>query len=590
MAGSWTFGVVATLATILASLAIGCGGPGRSPASPGSNGGGSSFPSARDLDALADEPAPDPLQSLAAHDVDEWQLLGPFPERIAVAADVEDTAWDLVLVAEAQRRIGLIVPTAPMRCVAREVGNFYLENGGEPGHSLGRYFASRCNASVARTTFAWVHGTIPEAVTDEEIFAQWRDSLVESVRNVATGGAMTAGVWFGRKGDEAVAVAAAGRRSLLIDPVAEIPGKDGKFSVVGEMILPASQVSAVVSRGRYGYAECTPNPEVGLPRFAFDCEVDPGDESAIVSIGYVPPGRILGENGVNLLVWPAGRPTAVYRRPSYGEKHTVTSAFAARSRFIELLNAVRDEAGLEPVEEAPLQSEIASQLAPHYFAALIGETSETIADSVALGMIAGWSVEGILQSGHFTTSWVAGTNDVDRLLSEALEYPQGRSALLDPDVEKIAVGALVDADSEAPVLAAVIGTYELFSETEHAANVQQVYASFEKARSKQGMRPSDRLVEIEGLSMEAAGMVQAGVAPEEALEYLMEASVELLQRSVNGWIAQVSDLDAIEFPDDFVTRASVGIAVGVSYHRPENEPWGRYVVMVVASGPQSHRI
>jgi len=587
MASWWTCGSAAAL---VAMFAIGCGGPGRSPDSRGSGSRDSSFPSARDLDALADEPSPDVSGSLDAYEVDSWELIGPFPQRAAVAANVEDTAWDLVLVSEAQRRIGLIVPTAPMRCVARELGNFYLENGGEPSHSLMRYFASRCNASVVRTTFSWIHGTITEAVTEGELFTQWRESFAENVRNVTTGGAVTAGVWFGRRGGEAVAVAAAGRRTILIDPVPEIPGPDGKFSVVGEVILPASQVAAIASRGRYGYAECRNNAEVALPRFAFDCEVDPKDESAIVSISYVPPGRILGENGLNLLVWPAGRPTSTYERPSYGEKHTVTSPFAMRSRFIELLNTVRHDAGLEPVSEAPFQSEIASELAPHYFAALTGETPAAVADSVALGMLAGWNVDGILQSGHFTSAWSARTNDVDRLLSDALEYPQGRSALLDPDVEQIAVGALVDADSDTPMLAAVIGTYSLFSEAEHAANVERVYASFEKERSQRGLQSADRLDEIEGLSMEAAGMVQAGVAPEQALDYLMEASGELLQRPLNGWIAQVPDLDNLEFPDDFLTRTSVGIAVGVSYHKPENEPWGRYVVMMVASAPRSHRI
>jgi hypothetical protein len=209
---------------------------------------------------------------------------------------------------------------------------------------------------------------------------------------------------------------------------------------------------------------------------------------------------------------------------------------------------------------------------------------------VALGMIAGWRVEGILQSGHFTSSWVTQTNDVDRLLSDALEYPLGRAALLAADVEKIAVGALLDADSESPVMAAVIGTYGLFSEEAHAANAQSVYERFEAERSQRGLRAARRLETIEPLCMEAAGSVQAGVDPRSALGDLLQVSTDMLQRSVNGWIGEVSNLEDLDFPDDFLLRPSLEIAVGVSYHKPPDQPWGRYVVMLVAAQPRSHSL
>jgi hypothetical protein len=76
----------------------------------------------------------------------------------------------------------------------------------------------------------------------------------------------------------------------------------------------------------------------------------------------------------------------------------------------------------------------------------------------------------------------------------------------------------------------------------------------------------------------------------DALEELLQSSVDVLQRPVNGWIAEVSKLEDLEFPDDFLNRSSVEIAVGVSYHKPDDEPWGRYVVMLVAAGAPTHRI
>jgi hypothetical protein len=38
-----------------------------------------------------------------------------------------------------------------------------------------------------------------------------------------------------------------------------------------------------------------------------------------------------------------------------------------------------------------------------------------------------------------------------------------------------------------------------------------------------------------------------------------------------------------------LTRRRLGLAISVSYHQPEGEPWGRYVVMLVAAEPE-HRI
>jgi hypothetical protein len=346
----------------------------------------------------------------------------------------------------------------------------------------------------------------------------------------------------------------------------------------------------MIGRGRFGYADCEAAPDVRPPRFAFSCEAEPSDESAMVTISYTPPGRLLGKVGLNVLVWPGGKPHAQYRRPSYGKKRNATTAQGVRSRFVEMLNDVRKEAGLQPLVESKNQSAVASELAPHYFAAARGLSEEQNLDVIVMGMLAGWNVDGVLQTGHFTAPWVTQTNDVNRLLSEALQFPSPRAVLLAPDIERIAVGALIESDDENSALAALVGTYSLFSEATHSDNAARVYAGFQSAREQRGLAPADRLEEIEVMSMAAASRVQAGAGQTDALNDLLQSSVDLLQRPVNGWIAEVSNLDDLEFPDDFVSRASVGIAVGVSYHKPANEPWGRYVVLLVAAGPKSHRI
>ena len=136
---------------------------------------------------------------------------------------------------------------------------------------------------------------------------------------------------------------------------------------------------------------------------------------------------------------------------------------------------------------------MASELAPHYFAAARGIGAERNADVVVMGMLAGWNVEGLLQTGHFTAAWVTQTKDVNRLLSEALQFPNARAVLLAADIDKIAIGALIESNDEASALAAVVGTYSLFSETEHSKNAALVYERFQAERARRGLRPADRL-------------------------------------------------------------------------------------------------
>jgi hypothetical protein len=211
-------------------------------------------------------------------------------------------------------------------------------------------------------------------------------------------------------------------------------------------------------------------------------------------------------------------------------------------------------------------------------------------DVVVMGMLAGWSVDGVLQTGHFTAAWVTQTKDVNRLLSEALQFPNARAVLLASDIDRIAIGALIESDDEPFTLAAVVGTYSLFTETEHSENATLVYERFQAERARRNLRPADHLEEIEPLSMAAAGQIQAGAGPTDVLNDLLQSSVDVLQRPVNGWMGEFSKLEDLKFPEDFLDRPSVGIAVGVSYHKPKDEPWGRYVVMLVAAGPDGHRI
>jgi hypothetical protein len=544
------------------------------------------FPTPEELGRLGGRPVPENLFTLDVRPVDEWRLAGPFPAQVGAAPWVGEGAWDALLQEVAQSRAGLVVPTEAMHCVARELGHFFLAKRGRPTESLRRFIMSRCHATVADVGFGYVDGEVGGA-SEEQLFAHWKDAVRSNLEHGVQGGPRTAGIWFGQQGGHAVALVAFGRRELLVEPFSPFATPEGRLEIRGEVLRPAINVSALVNRGRYGVAPCELSEDVSPPRFHFVCEVDRKDRAANISVTLTPPERLLSRAGLSVLAFPGEQTLDVYRAPRYVDASAVEDAGAVPGEFVRLLNRVRAQAGLGAVELDAAQSRAASELAPHFFAALFEQAPDLQADLVVLGMIAGWGVDGIVESGHFSAAWVVNSSDIGRLLSTALEYPVSREALLASDIDRVAVGSILERGEGAPALAAVFGTYALFSQTSHEEVARRVYDKLERDRRAGGLGPAARLEPIEGLCRRAAGAVQAGGDPADAMNALLRDSVDVLHAPVSGWVAEVRDLEALEFPQEYLTSPTLRVAVAVSHTKRNGEPWGRYVVMLVVSDPEA---
>jgi hypothetical protein len=576
---------------IVVALVVGCAGGAGAPKKRMDAGGGpaDTFPTPEELEELSDEPILGRVFDSNARDVETWELEGPFPARVDERRFDDGSSWSALLANAAARRPGLVVPTEAMYCVARELGRFYLVLDGFPSQNLRRYLIARCQAGIAGIGFRYLHMEIGPGVSDAELFAGWSEPFKKMIVDQLVGGPVTAGVWFGRSEERAIALVVSGARAVRLDPVETVLGEDHRVEIRGESLRPAEEVWALMNHGRYGTKRCEREPGVELPRFHFVCEANPNDASAWLVLDVRPPGRLLGRSAANLLVWPSGETDNVYRRPSFADADPVESEDAAMEGFVAMLNSVRSSAELSELTLDMAQSETATELAPYFFSSWFDDSAGAVADIVALGMMAGWDVDGIVQEGYMSGSWAPESDDLAVLLATALEYPSTREVLLSPDADRIAVGPLLERYDEHAAIAAMFGTYSLFSEEDHDANVQRVFRKLREARRERGQRSPQHLVDVAQLSILAASDVQAGADPEDALGDLLDASSEILQRPVHGWVSQVSDLDTLEFPEDFLTDPEIGVAIGVSYFKPEGEAWGRYVVMMVVASPRRHR-
>jgi hypothetical protein len=548
---------------------------------------GSPFPTPQQLDQLRQAPAPENPFKGETLDVDSWALEEPLADRLGTTPHPPASAWDVLLDEAVTRRQGLVLATEEMHCVAREFGRFFITHRRHPTPALRRFVSARCGVPSIAVGFGHVGGRAPETLSEDRLLEQWRDTLLTTVEAQLVGGPRFVGIWFGRQEDYAVVMITSARRDLWVDPVSTILGEDRRLILRGEALVPAGQMRVLINRGRHRVVECAPNPEAALPRFEFECEAAPRDSTTWVSVSLTPPGRLLGRSVLELFLRAPGERADVYRRPLQIASVPVTDLDRLPDEMTALVNRVRREAEFAPLQVVPEQSRVAFELAPHFFSALFGQTNEQAVDLVLLGMMAGWQVDGIVQRSHVGAAWVSRSNDAGRLLAEALDHPVSRETLMDPNCEKIAIGALAqEPTSDVPALAALIATYAVFSEESHGKLQAEIFERFTRVRAERGLGPPDRLSELEGPVMDAANRVETGENPQRALSWLLEESVDVLQRPVNGWFFEGADLEQLEFPEDFLTRRHLGLAIGVSHYQPEGEPWGRYVVMLVAAEPE----
>jgi hypothetical protein len=538
------------------------------------------FPTPSELEGLGAAAEAEELFSRDVADVPTWEAAGPFPSELAVVPRQDGgSPWDAVLEAVAARRLGLVVLTEGMHCTARELGRFHLARRAHPAESLRRFIASRCGSTATRLQASFLHAEVSDSLSDDELFLQWERQVQELVRRSLSGRGRTAGIWFGRSNGVAVVALAWAERRVYTEPISIVPQGAGRVVLRGEILDPAESVGASFTRGRFGVEDCTLNPEAVLPSFEFTCEVDPADEFAWIQVFIHRADRILGEAVMEALVWPGGEPISRYDRVDYAAPTPAHDDDEFVDVAAGLINAVRADAGMGPLELEDAQSAQAAELAPAYFQSWMGKASPLVADTVALGMMAGWEVDGLVQHGRFTSSTVLRTDDVSRWVSRSLQYPGPRRTLLDPAASKLALGSIVAPDAQG--FAAIAATYVVFEEGKQSEDADLVFERIATARAERERSGTVRIEELDAAAVRISySIASGGASAEDALNELLEQTQSFTGRSVRGWLLQVSSLEEVPFPPEVLDPDSVELAIAVARAKSEGQPWAQYVVLI----------
>jgi hypothetical protein len=559
----------------LALLASGCASTGRR----------HGYPTQEELQALAAADKPRNVFSAEVLDVAHWDFEEPFAERIELQPVRASGPFAAVLEAQLARSAGTLIATAPMDCAAHEIGRFYLEHRALPSETLRASILAHCGVVTADVRHGSLRGEVAAKISEAMLVRDWSSSASDLLHSLRSSAPSTIGLWFGRSQTDAVLVAVAGELRADIEPFSTTVDEDGRVVIRGRLRSPAERVFALINHGRYGFETCIDDSRVALPDFAIACSMQPGDALARLSIGAVPPDRLLGHGLLDVLVRSTPDAGKRYQEERYVSGMTAADDDAFQVGALDLVNQVRRQAGLESVALAERESATARELAPHFFAAALRGDPEHETDVIALGLVAGWEVQEIVRRGWFAGTWVGPTDDIGRWLAAVLSRPGGRQVLLDPEARKLAIGPLVY--HEPPVLSALLTAYALFPTDREASDAQRVLDKIRRERELRGLAEPQKL---RGLGNEvtahAALIRQQGYSPMGALQDLLQVSVDVLNRSVRGLVIETYDLEEFRLPDELFRR-DLELDLAVTHYQPDDHPWGRYAVLVLIAGPKS---
>ncbi|WP_437732630.1 hypothetical protein [Sorangium sp. So ce1335] len=543
------------------------------------------FPSQAALRSIEAKPAALPAHALPQErELDgSWAPAGPVPELAGEEPWQAASAWDLAFsaaIGEAERPPRV---TRALSCAAREVGRFLLEHEAPPPLGLRRFMAAACGSAAGLTRVAYFAGEVPATATDEEVLARWESQFRARVAEGLRAGVGVAGFSFVRIADRAVAIAAFASPEAEIRPFSSVPDARGEVVIEGRLTRPAHAVMAYVNRGRAGVAPCETDLAVPLPGFRVICRPDPRDRSAWIQLSYRPPRRVLATPFAHVLARRPGL-APVYKEEADAASRPSSRPAESAAEFtrlvLEQLNVARAEAGLRPVTLAARESATATRLAPRFFASAAEDTERPDADLIALGLLAGWEVEGTIRDGNFLATYAPRELDAGRWLAAALEMPTGRATLLAPDIEQVAIGPLVTREPDG--LGAVVTSYRFHHGSDHTTDVNRLLTRVIEARRRMGLAPPKRLGGMPEVMKQELGLVRTGESDaRSALDAVLEQASHRFGRNMRGYVVETTSLDALEIPPEILRQRALHLDIGVAHHRPEGAAWAQYVVVIV---------
>jgi hypothetical protein len=282
----------------------------------------------------------------------------------------------------------------------------------------------------------------------------------------------------------------------------------------------------------------------------------------------------------DVLVYEGDGSKVTYAARSFGAPGPIAAPGELAGTLLDRLNGIRKQAKLAPLVLATKQSLENTRLAGTIFdASLRGD--DATADRAAIGLLAGWDVEGgTIRGGYFYLGTAAPTRDVTTWLDAAIERPIGRTALLDPEVRQIAVGPAFPEGAQA--LGAVVTTYAVYESDDHKADEAEFLRHLARARAKWNEPAPIRVGGYPQMQAQSREVLH-GKEPMAALNELVQGATEITGIPVRGYLIETTDPKRVEIPQELLQSGPLRILLAITHHRAEGAAWGQYVIFVLVT-------
>jgi hypothetical protein len=540
------------------------------------------FPSASELAPLPSLPPPAEAFGPGAVPVEHWAVRAPAQDEGAAYDDA--SPWGDLAREIAASRPGVARLSPALRCAAGEIARFYVEKGGPPTESLRRFLVARCGATSPETAPYLYTLTGFPAPTDAQLVERALDGVRDYLRRQLLGDPPRAlAIATARRDERVVVVAIIATDPVGMEPLARFVDAARNVTVQGTLRSPAADAVAIINRGDYGFAVCSNDPSVRLPKFSFTCSLDAGDRYAWAEVLVRRASRVMDESVADVLVYDGDLEQLEYRARVL-EKPTEADT-DARAALLAGINRVRLQGKLSPLALAAAQSDANGRLAGTLFDATLKSRGAEV-DRIALGMLAGWNVEGTIRNGGLFLGLVSPAHHTGAWLDFALERPMGRHVLLDPDARRIAISTVGAASGQG--LGAVVTTYDFFESPNHDADAGRVLNRLVQARKAIGRPALVPMAHVPVLEEESARVLAGATEPGAALYTSIQAlAQQVIGARVHGYLVEANDLDRAPLPDELIAAPAGSVAIVVTHHHVKGAAWGQYVILclyVDASG------
>jgi hypothetical protein len=452
-------------------------------------------------------------------------------------------------------------------CLARERASFRERHAAVPEESLEWEMFGRCRAP---TSGAWRSTYLPAGrVLDRPLS---RALLTEASNNLTRElqPFTVFGVTARYVGKDAVVFLQVASPEASIHVGMADPA--GTVRVEGTLLADFDSVDAVINQDEYGTERCALAPKVSLPRYSFTCRMAPADAEAwLVLTASKGPGGWETPIAHVPAHKPDWKPPALYHqvRSRLPAGHDVASGIAM------LINEARTKLGRRPLTFAREQSLAIQPIYQQMFR--INATGNWTDDTqLRAEALRGAAVTGGVRWARIVTG-IAFDGDASDWLPYRLRDPLWREALMNPDVDQLAVATYLDPTVGFGAAAIV---YSVFTPEREQTLGDAIAARIGEIRGKRGTR---RLESPELLTSAALDVARGHDTPENAFT----AALQRINRNAKSGhhmdgvlLTHSAALRDLESSAAVLDPNMLEYGIVVTHHTYPEDVWARPIIFV----------